>query len=155
MTSDNFCFYLPNKLIQTSQTGGQWYCDTSPFSIPCSQIYELSWLTLSLSLSLSLCLSLSLSIYLSLSLSIVLLAHTISKHLFIKYSLSLSHAQTLLKHTQERVLLPPLSLHFTHSQDKGFSCVFQPLSPSRMKTIPADVNIIFKTLHFWCSAQIS
>ncbi len=29
-----FCFYLQNRLIQTSQTG-QWYSDTSPFSIPC------------------------------------------------------------------------------------------------------------------------
>jgi hypothetical protein len=34
MTTDNFCFYLQNKLIQTSQTGGQGYSDTSPFSIP-------------------------------------------------------------------------------------------------------------------------
>jgi len=34
MTNDNFCFYLQNRLIQTSQTGGQWYSDTSPFSIP-------------------------------------------------------------------------------------------------------------------------
>jgi hypothetical protein len=33
MTTDNFCFYLQNILIQTSQTGGQWYSDTSPFSI--------------------------------------------------------------------------------------------------------------------------
>ncbi len=32
MTSDNF--YLQNRLIQTSQTGGQQYSDTSPFSIP-------------------------------------------------------------------------------------------------------------------------
>jgi len=31
MTNDNFCFYLLNRLFQTSQTGGQW----SPFSIPC------------------------------------------------------------------------------------------------------------------------
>jgi hypothetical protein len=30
-----FCFYLQNRLIQTSQTGGRWYSDTSPFSIPC------------------------------------------------------------------------------------------------------------------------
>ncbi len=33
MTTDNFCFYLQNRLIQTrqtSQTGGQWYSDTSP-----------------------------------------------------------------------------------------------------------------------------
>ena len=35
MTTDNFCFYLQNRLIQTSQTGGQWYSNTSPFSIPC------------------------------------------------------------------------------------------------------------------------
>jgi hypothetical protein len=35
MATDNFCFYLQNRLIQTSQTGGQWYSDTSPFSIPC------------------------------------------------------------------------------------------------------------------------
>ncbi len=34
MTTDNFCFYLQNRLIQTSNTGGQWYSDTSPFSIP-------------------------------------------------------------------------------------------------------------------------
>jgi hypothetical protein len=30
MTTDHFCFYLQNRLIQTSQTGGQWYSDTSP-----------------------------------------------------------------------------------------------------------------------------
>jgi hypothetical protein len=35
MTTDIFCFYLQNRLIQTGQTGGQWYSDTSPFSIPC------------------------------------------------------------------------------------------------------------------------
>jgi hypothetical protein len=35
MTTDNFCFYLQNRLIHTSQTGGQWSDDTSPFSIPC------------------------------------------------------------------------------------------------------------------------
>ncbi len=34
MTTDKFCFYLQNKLIQTGQTGGQQYGDTSPFSIP-------------------------------------------------------------------------------------------------------------------------
>ncbi len=34
MTTDNFCFYLKIRLIQTSQTGGQQYSDTSPFSIP-------------------------------------------------------------------------------------------------------------------------
>jgi hypothetical protein len=34
MSTDNFCFYLQNRLIQTCQTGGQWYSDTSPFSIP-------------------------------------------------------------------------------------------------------------------------
>jgi hypothetical protein len=36
MTTDNFCFYLHYRLIQTSQTGGQWYSDTSLFSIPWS-----------------------------------------------------------------------------------------------------------------------
>jgi hypothetical protein len=34
MTTDNICFYLQNRLIQTSQTGGQQYSDISPFSIP-------------------------------------------------------------------------------------------------------------------------
>jgi hypothetical protein len=34
MTTDNFCFYLQNRLIQTSQTGGQGYSDTFPFSTP-------------------------------------------------------------------------------------------------------------------------
>jgi hypothetical protein len=34
MTTDNFCFHLQNRLIQTSQTGGQRYSDTSPLSIP-------------------------------------------------------------------------------------------------------------------------
>ncbi len=34
VTTDNFSFYLQNILIQTSQTGGQQYSDTSPFSIP-------------------------------------------------------------------------------------------------------------------------
>jgi hypothetical protein len=28
------CFYLQNRQIQTSETGGQWYSDTSPFSNP-------------------------------------------------------------------------------------------------------------------------
>ncbi len=34
MTTDNFCFYLQNRLIQTSQTGGQWYSDTSSLVFP-------------------------------------------------------------------------------------------------------------------------
>ncbi len=34
MTTAIFCFYLENILIQTSQTGGQRYSDTAPFSIP-------------------------------------------------------------------------------------------------------------------------
>ncbi len=33
-TTDKFCFYLQNRLIQASQTGGQWYGDTFTFSIP-------------------------------------------------------------------------------------------------------------------------
>jgi hypothetical protein len=35
MTNNNFCFSLQNRLVQTSQTGGQPYNDTSPFSNPC------------------------------------------------------------------------------------------------------------------------
>ncbi len=34
VTTDNCCLYLQNRLIQINQTGGQWYSDTSPFSIP-------------------------------------------------------------------------------------------------------------------------
>jgi hypothetical protein len=34
MTTDNFCFYVQNRLIQTSQTGGQWYSDPSPLVCP-------------------------------------------------------------------------------------------------------------------------
>jgi len=34
LTTEIFCFYLQNRLIQTSQIGGQWYSDSSPFSIP-------------------------------------------------------------------------------------------------------------------------
>jgi hypothetical protein len=30
LTTGNFCFYLQNRLIQTRQTGGLWYSDTSP-----------------------------------------------------------------------------------------------------------------------------
>ncbi len=40
MTTDHFCFYLQNRLIQTSQTGGQWYSGTYPFSIPWLSHYE-------------------------------------------------------------------------------------------------------------------
>jgi hypothetical protein len=38
MTTDNFCFYVQNRLIQTSQTGGQQYSDNAPFSIPWKNI---------------------------------------------------------------------------------------------------------------------
>jgi hypothetical protein len=34
MTIDNFHFYLQNRLIQSDQTGGQWYSDTSPLVLP-------------------------------------------------------------------------------------------------------------------------
>ncbi len=37
MTTDNFCFYLQNRLIQT---GGQRYNDISHFSIPCKMFYR-------------------------------------------------------------------------------------------------------------------
>jgi hypothetical protein len=43
MTTDNFCFYLQNRLIQTNQTGGQRYSDTSPFSIPWTNIVKCSF----------------------------------------------------------------------------------------------------------------
>ncbi len=36
MTTDDFCFYLQNRLIPTGQTGGQLYSDTFPFSVPWS-----------------------------------------------------------------------------------------------------------------------
>ncbi len=38
MTTDSFCFYLQNRLIQTSQTLAQLYSDASPFSIPCIRL---------------------------------------------------------------------------------------------------------------------
>ncbi len=44
MITDNFCFYLQNRLIQTSQTGGQWYSDTFPFSIPWSDHYRRNYI---------------------------------------------------------------------------------------------------------------
>ncbi len=34
MTTGNFYFYLQNRLIQISQTGGQWYSDTYPLVFP-------------------------------------------------------------------------------------------------------------------------
>jgi hypothetical protein len=39
MTTEMLCFYLQNRLIQTSQTRGQWYNDTSHFSIPCKHTH--------------------------------------------------------------------------------------------------------------------
>jgi hypothetical protein len=42
MTTDNFCSYLQNRLIQTSQTGGQHYSDTSHCRIPWLNQYALS-----------------------------------------------------------------------------------------------------------------
>jgi hypothetical protein len=38
MTTENVCYHLQNRLIQTSQTGGQRYSDTSPFSISWTNI---------------------------------------------------------------------------------------------------------------------
>jgi hypothetical protein len=46
MTTDNFRFYLQNRLIQTGQTGGQWYSDTSPFSVPWLVTKKKSFVTL-------------------------------------------------------------------------------------------------------------
>jgi hypothetical protein len=39
LTTDNFCFYLHNRLIQT---GGQLYSDTFPFSVPWDQVVNFS-----------------------------------------------------------------------------------------------------------------
>ena len=39
--ADNFCFYLQNKIIQTSQTGGQQYSDTCSSSIPWFKVQSL------------------------------------------------------------------------------------------------------------------
>jgi hypothetical protein len=41
MTTDNFCVYLQNRLVETSQTGGQWCSDTSPLVFPgaCFKVY--------------------------------------------------------------------------------------------------------------------
>ncbi len=42
MTTDKFCFYLQNRLLKTSQTGGQRCSDTSPFSIT----WTANWLSM-------------------------------------------------------------------------------------------------------------
>jgi hypothetical protein len=47
MTMDNFHFYLQNRLIQTGQTGGQLYSDTSPLVFP-----ELVYLSISVDLDM-------------------------------------------------------------------------------------------------------
>jgi len=56
MTTDNFCFHLQNRLLQTSQTGGQQYSDTSPFSIPWVRVpwlyYDISYSVLAFSTQL-------------------------------------------------------------------------------------------------------
>ncbi len=39
MTTDNFCFYLQNRLIWTSKTGGQRYSDTYPLVFPGQSFY--------------------------------------------------------------------------------------------------------------------
>jgi hypothetical protein len=49
MTTDNFRFYLQNRLIQTCQTGGQQYSDTSPFSIPWQSLSIEMWNVTSIS----------------------------------------------------------------------------------------------------------
>jgi hypothetical protein len=42
LTTGNYCFYFQNRLIQTSQTGGQQYSYTFPFSIPWSHYMYVS-----------------------------------------------------------------------------------------------------------------
>ncbi len=43
MTTENFCFYLQNRLIQAGQTGGQLYSDTYPFSVPWAGLTRFLW----------------------------------------------------------------------------------------------------------------
>jgi hypothetical protein len=46
MVTDNFCFYLQNRLIQTSQTGCQPYSDNPPLvslARPTSRVYMSLW----------------------------------------------------------------------------------------------------------------
>jgi hypothetical protein len=40
MTADNFCSYLQNRLIQTSQTGSQQYSDIPPLVFPVVTIIQ-------------------------------------------------------------------------------------------------------------------
>jgi len=40
MTTNIFCFYLQVRLIQRSQTEGQWYSDASTLSIPCPGFFS-------------------------------------------------------------------------------------------------------------------
>ena len=40
MRTEIFCFYLQNRLIQTSQTGGQWYSDTSFLVFPVLSLWH-------------------------------------------------------------------------------------------------------------------
>ncbi len=47
MTTDNFHFYLQNRLIKTGQIRGELYSDTFLFSVP--------WLGISISLALRNC----------------------------------------------------------------------------------------------------
>jgi hypothetical protein len=53
MTTDNFSFYLKSRPSQTSQTGGQQYSDTSPFSIPWPEPIQVEHLTVSYSVGLA------------------------------------------------------------------------------------------------------
>ena len=43
ITTCNFCFYLQNIQIQTSQIGGQEYSDTFPFRIPWPYSFTVDW----------------------------------------------------------------------------------------------------------------
>jgi hypothetical protein len=44
LTTGNFCFYLQNSLIQTSQTGDQWYSDTLVFPVARDERFGLFFL---------------------------------------------------------------------------------------------------------------
>ncbi len=56
MTTDKFCFHLQNRQIQTSQTGGQWYSDTSPLVFPGKgHMFVFPWLQAQATSSQNLC----------------------------------------------------------------------------------------------------
>ncbi len=86
----NFCFYLQNRLSQTSQTGGQRHSDTSPFSISLVCPWAHPHLRLQLTMR-SACMQLSRP-----------LSHSLSLSLLPSFSLLLSLSLWPVKRVRER-----------------------------------------------------